>query len=235
MSRRPGLIAAGAASAALLLSAAAQPAPEAHTRNGDVWLKRGGAAQRLTSLGDVASASLSPDGQRVALVRLDKGPKVDTPTGDSDPTSLWVMPAQRDAPPRRLTSPRGAIGDCPAACRRMLVDLDTPAWSLDGGFVYVLGAGWVTSGGVHQVNVATGAERFVVDGNSLRVIRDGPYRGMLLVGRHKYHPAPEYGSYDPVDVVRPDGKRMLTVPGSEMDEGDPSVANWLKAHGWRAD
>ena len=67
------------------------------------------------------------------------------------------------------------------------------------------------------------------------MIRTGPYRGMLLVQRHKYHPAPRsFGAYDPVDVVRPDGKAMLTVPGSDKDEGEPSVANWLKAHGWSA-
>lgn len=227
-------LAAGAASAALLLCAAATPAPEVHARHGDVWLDGGGQAQRLTVLGDVVAVSLSPERRRIALVRLDKAPKVETPTGEGDPTSLWIMPARGGAPLRRLTRPRGAVGDCPAACRRMLADLETPVWSLDGGFVYVLGAGWVTSGGVHQVDVRTGSERFVIDGNSLRVIRTGPYRGMLLVGRHKYRGPPELGSYDPVDVVRPDGEVVLTVPGSDKDEGDASVAKWLKANGWTA-
>ena len=90
---------------------------------------------------------------------------------------------------------------------------------------------WATSPAVHQVNVTMGAERFVVDGALQGVIRTGRYRGMLLVSRHKYRPAPKLGSYDPVDVVRPDGEVMLAVPGSEGDEGAASVPRWLKAQG----
>lgn len=146
---------------------------------------------------------------------------------DAASRTLWVSDFAR--PPRKLLEPTASSDP-----KSNLLSLEHPVWSLDGGYVYVLADAWVTSSAVHQVNVKTGAERFVIDGNSLRVIRTGPYRGMLLVGRHKYHPAPQLGSYDPVDVVRPDGKVILTVPGSETDEGDPSVAHWLKAHGWSA-
>ena len=54
---------------------------------------------------------------------------------------------------------------------------------------------------------------------------------MLLVSIHKYK---DSGSYDATWVVRPDGKEMLEVPGTENGD-DEEVGVWLKANGWSAD
>ena len=109
-----------------------------------------------------------------------------------------------------------------------------PISSLDGHFVYVSVAAWVTSNAVCQVNLATGRKRFVIDGSVSAVIRTGPYRGFLLVERHMYYGPPNYGSYDPVYVVRPDAKQLFPIPGSEADDGNDHVAPWLEAQGWQA-
>lgn len=196
---------AGAASAALLLCGVAHAA----------------APTRPTE------TAVSPDGKLRAGVDHPAGDDADA--NDDAASVLWVEPTHGGS--RRVLLSHGAEGQDP---KRSLKSFQNPTWSLDGGYVYVNADAWATSSAVHQVNVKTGTERFVVDGGVQGVIRNGPYRGMLLVGRHKYHPAPQLGSYDPVDVVRPDGKTMLTVPGSEQDDGEPSVANWLKAHGWSA-
>ncbi|CAN5273410.1 hypothetical protein BH09PSE2_BH09PSE2_21800 [soil metagenome] len=194
-------------------------------------LAAGAASAALLLCGGAAAASdktaVSPNGRWRAAV--------DNAGADADPTSgpasvLRIEPVggglgrvlirgQETAP----QNPKGAFHS-----------FEHPVWSLDGGFVYLDVSAWATSPAVHRVSVKTGAERFIIDGGVQGVIRAGPYRGMLLVGRHKYHPAPQFGSYDPVDVVRPDGKVILTVPGSETDEGEPSVAHWLKVHGWTA-
>jgi hypothetical protein len=110
----------------------------------------------------------------------------------------------------------------------------SPIFSLDGGYVYVSAAAWATSSAVHQVDVATGKQRFVIDGSAIAIIRTGKYRGYLLVRRHMYHPAPEFGSYDPVYVVRPDAKESFPVPGSDKDDGEQSADRWLRANGWKA-
>ena len=115
--------------------------------------------------------------------------------------------------------------------KRNLHNFDQPHWSLDGGYVYVTAGAWATSSAVHQVNATTGAEHFVVDANTLQVIRNGPYRGMLLVQRHKYRTD---GAYNPFDVVRPNGRLVLTVPGSDRDDGAHSLSRWLSSHGWTA-
>ena len=86
------------------------------------------------------------------------------------------------------------------------------------------------TGMVSENNAVVG--KFIIDGNSLAVIRNGPYRGMLLVSRHMYRPAPEFGAYEPTFVIRPDGKQVLKVPGS--DDDDAAVERWLRKHGWEA-
>ena len=174
-----------------------------------------------------AQSALSPDGRWRAVV---DNPSSDQADGADTTSVLRVAPAAGG--PGRVLLRGKAPADEP---KTSLHNFEEPHWSLDGGFVYVLAGAWVTSAAVHQVDVRTGAERFVVDANTLRVLRDGPYRGMLLVARHKYYGAPRFGSYNPTDVVRPDGKRVLTVPGSGADDSEASVPAWLKAHGWRAD
>ena len=139
--------------------------------------------------------------------------------------SRTALPAKR----RLLFAPRPA-----GEPRKMMAALWNPHFSLNGGFVYVEAEAWVTSAAIHQINVKTGAEKFVIDGSILGVMRTGPHRGALLVRRHLYPKNPEDGAYDEVHLVRPDGKRILIVPGSREDEGEASVARWLKAKGWAA-
>ena len=104
--------------------------------------------------------------------------------------------------------------------------------SLDGGYSYRLVDRYATSAEVVQVRRADGKTRDVIDGNSVSVIRDGPYRGYLLVSRHKYRG--EAGAYDPTDLVRPDGKVSTTLPDCDDDEDASCARPWLDAHGWRA-
>lgn len=169
-------------------------------------------------------SAISPDGRWKVSVRVDR-PATSTDDGQD---SLWLTDTRSGASQLLF---RGAAAQKP---ERNLATFEAPRWSLDGGFVYINADAWATSSAVHQINVRTGAERYVIDGWLSGVIRTGPYRGYLLVGQHRYWPAPRYGSYNPVSLYRPDGKRILMVPGSDKDDGDPSVEQWLKAKGWTA-
>ena len=118
---------------------------------------------------------------------------------------------------------------------RNLTNLDTPLFSLDGGYVYV-NSNDVSPyrSAVHQINLRTGQIRFVTSGRSLSIIRSGPYRGFLLVQKHLMYDRPEGGTYDPVFVIRPDGHSEFIVPGSESDSAELAVAPWLARKGWHA-
>lgn len=213
--------------AALGLAAFAAVAGEVRIIGGNVNYAEGGRVQPLTADDRALEGALSPDGQSVAWIRREDGPGAAT-GGETSPglTSLHIV--DRASHVDRLVL-MGAPHD---DLKQDLQAMRHPTWSLDGGFVYVMASAWATSDAIHQVNVRTGAHRFVIDGNSLSVIRNGPYRGMLLVSRHLYRDAPEYGSYEPSFVIRPDGHVVLKVPGS--DDDDAAVTAWLKKNGWEA-
>lgn len=157
--------------------------------------------------------------------------------------------AQKNGPATRLslpvsqTRPAGRNDDwvqlIPAASAPPGVeDCDRPILSktvrsLDGGYVYQQVCRWVTSGDIIQVRLSDGRRKEVTAGNSLAVIRNGPWRGYLLVSKHKYKLGNQGGSYDATWVVRPDGKEMFAVPGT--DDGDEAqVSAWLRSKGWIA-
>jgi len=102
-----------------------------------------------------------------------------------------------------------------------------------GGYVYQQVCHWTTSNDIIQVRLSDGKRKEVTPGNSLAVIRNGPYRGYLLVQKHKYNLGPEIGSYDSTWVIKPDGTEILEVPGTRDGE-DARVQAWLQAKGWVA-
>ncbi len=222
--RRPFCALFGALGLTLTTTAAAAPSVTA-TGGNVVFVDAAGARHPLTAGGGYEEPALGPDGHTVAFIHVD-GPAA---SADQDPpTSLWVADG--------LTGKaHKLIGHHDASdVKDAFVSYGGPVFSLDGGFVYVTAQAWATSGAVHQVNLATGQERFIIDGGVDRVIRTGPWRGYLLVTRHMYWPAPKEGSYDPTYVVRPDAKQSFVVPRTEKDDNVDHVTSWLKKNGWQA-
>lgn len=167
--------------------------------------------------------AISPDGRTVAFVKVEAG----SPDTDAR-TSVWIADRATGRTRRLL-----AHGPSPEPTRN-LTGFEHPRFSLDGGFLYVNSDAWATSPAVHQVRLSTGKERFVIDGGLIGVLRNGPYRGYLLVGRHRYRTPSGSGSTNPVYVVRPDAQRIFMVPGSDKDDGEASLAAWLRTKGWFA-
>lgn len=184
-----------------------------------------GLPTRLSAPGKFRQATLASDDRTVAFIEiLVEG----TPAYDDTRTQLWIADGATGQA-RILFKPR------PADDRKAnMAALWNPLFSLNGGFVYVESEAWVTSAAIHQINVQTGAEKYVIDGSIHALVRTGPYRGYLLVQRHLYPKNPEEGAYDEVHLIRPDGKFILAIPGSK--DGDPveSVDAWIKDKGWSA-
>ena len=219
-------VAMAAGGAALALDVGRPAAPRVTAVGGNiVYTAANGATRQLTSGGGFSDPALSPDGRTAAFVHAD-GPSNDTYNGP--PTSLWVADTATGKA-RKLIGPHDA-----SDMKEVFMSFGGPVFSLDGGFVYVTASAWATSGAVHQVSLATGQERFVIDGGCDAVIRTGKWRGYLLVTRHMYYPAPKEGSYDPTYVVRPDAKQAVMVPGTDKDDEKDHVTPWLKANGWTA-
>lgn len=118
---------------------------------------------------------------------------------------------------------------------RNLAGLSHPLFSLDGGYVYFNSTdASPNSGYVHQLDLKLNVVKSVCTGWILRVMRTGPYKGYLLVQTHRYWNRPEGGSYNPVFLTKPSGKRVMMVPGSDNDEGELAIDPWLTKMNWRA-
>jgi hypothetical protein len=208
------LIAAG-------FAAAAAQSPAVSERFGNVFYTGAdGVTRQLTREGKNGDAALGPDGRTVVFIRLEQGAGA---RGEGEVSSLWMADGLTGEA-RKVVGPHAS--DDP---KREFSVFRSPVFSLNGRFVYVMADAWATSAAVHQVEFATGKERFVVDANSLAVLRKGRYAGYLVVSRHRYYGAPNYGSYDPCFVVRPDGKETFMVPGTDKDSCGPSMDRWMKA------
>lgn len=118
---------------------------------------------------------------------------------------------------------------------RNLAGLSHPLFSLDGGYVYFNSTdASPNSGYVHQLDLKLNVVKSVCTGWILRVMRTGPYKGYLLVQTHRYWNRPQGGSYNPVFLTKPSGKRVMMVPGSDNDEGELAIDPWLTKMKWRA-
>ncbi len=214
---------------ALLCLSAAAGAQAASAR---VWADKGGVfyqgedgrARRITNSSGDRDPALSPDGRRIAYVHFAN------PNGapsQADRSTLWVYDLTRNST-ERAAAPRASTRP-----GRDFTRLHSPTFSNDGRTVYVMALAWVTSDSIHAVDLQAHAEHFVTEGNSLSVIRNGPYRSDLLVSQHRYKA--EGGAIDPTFVIKPDGKEVMMVPGSDGANDEAAVAAWLRKGGWSAD
>lgn len=180
----------------------------------------GAEARTLTRSGRDTEPRLSVDGARVTFVRT-------AAAAGGEMSSIWIVRTDGGGL-RRLVQPRAD-----EAPERNLEWLRSPVFSPDGARIYFLSAAWATSSAVHVADVATGAERYLIPGNSVDVVPAGRYAGHLLVGQHRYHLAG--GSYDWTLAVhtgrarsgihRRNGRVRAGVPGGG---GGPAAAAGLQ-------
>ncbi|KPL67858.1 hypothetical protein SZ64_06860 [Erythrobacter sp. SG61-1L] len=103
------------------------------------------------------------------------------------------------------------------------------AASNDGKVLFQEVCRWTTSHYIVAVDLATGTRTGLTDGSDLAVLREGQYKGNLLISRHKYRDGDEGGSYDPTYVVSPAGKDVLMVPGTDGLEPEEALKAWVRA------
>lgn len=206
---------------ATLLLAPLQVTRSVTESRGNIYLTRDDGSQVvLTGLGLDSEPVLSPNAQSVAFIRVVGRA---TEEGSPDFTSLRL----HDLRTGQESEFSGTMNN-----GREIATFSNPVFSLDGGFVYVEVPEYATSNSVYQVNISTRAMRKVVDGNQTRVIRTGQYRGYLLVWRHQYYGAPNFGSYEAAYVVRPDAKELFEVRVARNDEA--ALERWLSENGYQA-
>jgi len=206
-----------------VLAASPLPAKAAQPRvaeeRGAVVYYDAAASRRVLATGYI-QPELSPDGKSVVFIKEEVA---GDPGYDTARSSLWLADLASGKVRLLLASTPGT------EVTTNLAAMWKPRFSLNGGFVYVLAEAWATSFAIHQINVSTGAHRYVTDGDLQFVIRQGRYAGYLMVQKHVYPKNIDRGAYNPVFVIRPDGGESFMVPGSDKDDGERSVEAWLRS------
>lgn len=83
-------------------------------------------------------------------------------------------------------------------------------FSPDSKTLYFETSAWVTTGAIHAVDVDGKNERFVIDGDELRIVQGGKHKGDLIVNQHSYRFKGDtpLGSYNADFLYTPSGKKI---------------------------
>jgi hypothetical protein len=171
-----------------------------------------------------SDTATSPDGRYRVWVKVERPPAAEGV--DRGITSLWLTDT------RTHISRMVVRGNEAPSNVAIFSAFGDPHFLMDGTSVYLSVVAGEVSMATFRVDLRTGARRFAMFGGAVGVMRTGPYAGCLLVQQHRYWT--KGGSYNPVVLVRPNGKQLLMIPGSENDDGERSVGYWLHRKGWRA-
>ena len=89
-------------------------------------------------------------------------------------------------------------------------------FSPDSKTLYFETSAWVTAGAVHAIDADGENERFVIDGDELRVVQDGKHKGDLIVNQHSYRFKGDtpLGSYNADFLYTPSGKKIKIFPNT---------------------
>lgn len=170
---------------------------------------REGVEVQLTKSGLDFAPTLSPDGRRVAFVRHTPGETVRVGWGDAEAREIWVIDVDGKNPKLLV---RGAERE---PWEDTLAKLDHPAFLSDGKRIVFDSALAAVDGTINIVDVETGVVTRVSGGNSVEVVRTGPYRDHLIARRHRYFRGG--GSYDYFWLVTLDGEVIGPIGCDDTD------------------
>ncbi len=147
-------------------------------------------------------AILSPDKEKIAFLRqTTNNPTIECPEHPDFGGNSWHEIWLYDLITQEETLLTSAEDTCYGYIEKLV-------FSLDEKKIYFKHSKWVTSSAIEVVDIATKKVNFITGGNTLEVIQEGEYRGNLLVSKHKYHPAPNYGAYSASCIISPEGEEI---------------------------
>jgi len=137
---------------------------------------------------------------------------IDTGRGECQATELWVLNCETK---QRELVLRGRYDD---DLKKTIAAIYGPVFSLDQKSIYYVSSTFTTSGAIWRVDLKTKKNVYLIDGDTVNVIPDGKYKGMLLVDRSfikSDRNGETMGRSDYLWLVFADGKPSFEIGKSE--------------------
>lgn len=167
--------------------------------------------------------TVSPDGLTVAYVRAaGKRKEFD------DPQPSEVVITELSTGRSRVIVPSGA------GTKLESIPVVRVTYAEDGRHLFAERTFPGTYHTIHEIDLTTGKERRLPPtGADIAVLRDGPWRGDLIMEVHTCY-STHTGCDYPVNVVTPEGKLVYAVPHKLWADGASELQDWLSKRKWRA-
>jgi hypothetical protein len=145
-------------------------------RDGNVFFKpKAGSTIQITSSGLDSDPSLSVNERLVVFVRRTPSFKIWTALEETDKNEIWVASVSTEPEPRRILVGHAAVNGGPD-----LAGFSSPQFSLDAKRIYFVAELAATGNSVRALDLATGKVEFLYRGESVEVVKSGPYAGYLI-------------------------------------------------------
>lgn len=147
----------------------------------------------------------SPDRKMYAFVRTSK----DMAPNGAGEASIDVIYLSNQSAPARPLFKKGTTFDTKKPLGKItLSGISDLVFSPVKPELYFLNAGYAVSGIVLAIDLKSSQIRHVIDGNSIKWISSGKWKGNLLVERHKYN---DNGAYNVECAVSTAGKELAEL------------------------
>jgi len=170
----------------------------------------------------LGNPAISPDGSHIAYIRA-AGQRADK--DDPQPSEVVVKNSAVGTAKVLVRSGAGSEWYFRPVVRVTFAE--------DGKHLFAERAYFGDSDSVHEIDLGTGRERLLGWGIEISVLRDGPWRGDVLMGIHTCY-SNHLGCDYPVHVVTPSGESVYVIPGTAGRDRASQLRAWLVNRGWRA-
>jgi hypothetical protein len=203
-------------------------AASVHVKNGNIFYVSDGKEKQITSSGRDEDPVINPKGDWVYFVRSFEGkfigekyypPKGVKNTEGILKQELWMVKTDGQAAKMLFRSEHAAIdGPDPDY---VIATVGNIQFSPSGDKVYFETPEWVTSAGLHMMNVDGSQEQMLGPGNDTKIVlsartfddREKSYEGYIVTAQHRYY---FYGgSYDWYYLFTPDLKGEVAPLGDD--------------------
>jgi hypothetical protein len=189
--------------------------------NGNIFASyNNGTHKQLTFTNKDSNPYFSKDSRKVVYLR-DIEPHISSPEGDIIFNEIWLLNLN-DLSEKKIFK-AGYLKNLNVSNINSknypfdsINDIGKVLLSSDGNNIYFISRAWVTSAAIFAINTKNSQVKLISAGNSLDIIKNGPFKDYLIVSKRKYHKNSP-GSYDYYYIIDNQGNEIKMLGDFDTD------------------